>query len=103
MYQGDLPYQKRLFDVSGRSAISNCGAPTGKWSEFLNQRTCKRSCKRDAPILRPLKKIYNLDSIPENSILVNADVMGLYQSEPNELDLTALGQALEERNGSTFA
>ena len=102
MYQGDLQYQKRLFDVLGRSAISNCGAPTGKWSEFLNQHLQKVMQKR-CSYIKASKKIYILDSIPENAILVNADVMDLYQSEPNELDLTALGQALEERNGSTFA
>ena len=83
MYQGDLPYL---------IAVLRQGSDLSFW---IN--TCKRSCKRDAPILRPLKKIYNLDSIPENSILVNANVMGLNPSELNEVDLRALGQALEER------
>ena len=102
IYQGDLPYQKRLYDVSGRSAISNCGAPTGKWSEFLNQHLQKVMQKR-CSYIKASKKIYILDSIPENAILVNADVMDLYPSEPHEVDLRALGQALEERNGSACA
>ena len=31
-----------------------------------------------------IKKINNLDSIPENAILVTADVMGIYPSIPHE-------------------
>ena len=45
-----------------------------------------------------LKKIKNLGSLPENPILVTADVVGLYPSIPHEADLQALDEALENRN-----
>ena len=45
-----------------------------------------------------LKKIKNLGSLPENAILVTADVVGLYPSTPHEAGLQALEEALENRN-----
>ena len=39
-------------------------------------------------------KIHNLDSIPENAILVTADMVGLYPSTPHDQGLTALAGAL---------
>ena len=45
-----------------------------------------------------LKKIKNLGSLPENAILVTADVVGLYPSIPHEPGLQALEEALENRN-----
>ena len=45
-----------------------------------------------------LKKIKNLGSLPENAILVTADVVGLYPSIPHEAGLQALEEALENRN-----
>ena len=47
-----------------------------------------------------LKKIKNLDSFPENAILVTADVVGLYPSIPNKAGLKALEETLENRNQS---
>ena len=49
-----------------------------------------------------IKKINNLDSIPENAILVTADVVGLYQSIPHEVGLRALREALDKRDEKTI-
>ena len=49
-----------------------------------------------------IKKINNLDSIPENAILVTADVVGLYPSIPLEVDLRALREALDKRDEKTI-
>ena len=43
-----------------------------------------------------LKKIKQIRNLPEDSILVTADVVGLYPSIPHELGLKALGKALEK-------
>ena len=45
-----------------------------------------------------IKKINNLDSIPENAILVTADLLGLYPSKPHEVSLRALWEALHKRD-----
>ena len=42
-----------------------------------------------------IKKINNLDSTPENAILLTADMMGLYPSTPYDVGLTALTGALD--------
>ena len=59
---------KRFYDVPGRPVISNCGTPTEIYikdtGDFLN-------------------KIKNINAIPENAILVTADVVGLYPSIPH--------------------
>ena len=43
-----------------------------------------------------LKKIKQIRNLPEDSILVTADVVGLYPSIPHELGLKALEEALEK-------
>ena len=45
-----------------------------------------------------LKKIKNLGSLPENAVLVTANVVGLHPSIPYEAGLQALEEALENRN-----
>ena len=42
-----------------------------------------------------IKKINNLDSIPENAILLTADMVGLYPSTLHHVGLTALTGALD--------
>ena len=49
-----------------------------------------------------IKKINNLVSIPENAILVTADVVGLYPSIPCEVGLRALREALDKRDEKTI-
>ena len=41
-----------------------------------------------------IKKISNLHSIPENAILLTADMVGLYPSTPHHVGLTALTEDL---------
>ena len=92
---------KRLDYVPGRPVIFNCGTPTEKVSEFVDYHLkpvmqSGRSYIKDVGDF--LKKIKNLDFLPENAVLVIADVVGLYSSIPHEADLQALEEALASRN-----
>ena len=76
--------------------ISNCGTPTEKVSEFLDYHLkpvtqSGRSYIKDSGDF--LKKMKNLGSLPENTIVV-----GIYPSIPHEAGLQALEEALENRN-----
>ena len=44
-----------------------------------------------------IKKTHNLGSIPENTILVKVDVVGLYPSIPDEIQFKALREILDKR------
>ena len=91
---------KRLKNVPGRPVISNCRTPTEKVSEFhdhhLNpvMQSCW-SCIKDSG--DSLKKISNVGNIPENAILVTADVIGMYPNIPHNAGLKALNNVLEAR------
>ena len=87
-----LKIHKRLYNVPGRPVISNCGTPTEKVSEFLDNHL--------KPVMREgmsyikysndfMHKIRDLKDIPNNALLVTADVVGLYPSIPNEAGLQA--------------
>ena len=45
-----------------------------------------------------IKKINNLESIPENAILLTADVVGLYPSIPHGVSLRKLREVLDKRD-----
>ena len=49
-----------------------------------------------------IKKTWNLGSIPENTILVMADVVDLYPSIPHEAGLKALRKYLMRENNTIF-
>ena len=91
---------KRLKNVPGRPVISNCGTPTEKVSEFhdhlLNpvMQSCWSYIKDSGD---SLKKISNVGNIPENAILVTADVIGMYPNIPHNAGLKALNNVLEAR------
>ena len=89
---------KRLSDVPGRPVISNCGMPTEKVSEFLDYEL-KPVMQKGKSYIRDsghfLEKIKNISTLPENAILVTADVVGLYPSIPHQAGLSALKEALE--------
>ena len=91
---------KRLSDVPGRPVISNCGAPTEKVSEFLDFHL-KPIMKNGKSYIRDsnhfLEKIKNISSIPDDAMLVTADVVGLYPSIPHSAGLNSLKRALEKR------
>ena len=91
---------KRLSNVPGRPVFSNCGVPTEKVSEFLDSHM--------QPIMRKgwsyfkdsqdfVNKSRKLGKIPDNAILVTADVVGLYPSIPHNVGLRALKEALDKR------
>ena len=48
-------------------------------------------------------KIKNLTSIPSGSLLVTADVVGLYPNIPHDLGLKALREALAKRENKSVA
>ena len=95
---------KRLSDVAGRPVISNCDTPIEICSEFLDHHL-KKVMQKGWSYMKDsggfIKKINNLDSIPENVILVT-DVVGLYPSIPHEVGLTALREALDKRDEKTI-
>ena len=69
---------KRLYDVLGRSVISNCGTPIEKVSEFLDHHLKPVMQEGESYIKDTgdfLNKIKNINAIPENAILVTADVV----------------------------
>ena len=79
---------KRLSNVPGRPVISNCRTPIEKVSEFLENHL--------QPIIRKglsyikdsrdfINKIRRMRSIPDNAILVTADVTALYPSIPHNV------------------
>ena len=74
---------KRLYNATGRPVMSNCGTPTEKMSEFLDHHL-QPVMKRGKCYLKDsnhfLEKRKKLGKVPPNSILVTADVVGLYRS-----------------------
>ena len=91
---------KRLSDLPGRPVILNCGMPTEKVSEFLDYQLKPvmqngKSYIRDSG--HSLERIKNINTLPENTMLVTADVVGLYTSIPHEAGISALKKALENR------
>ena len=92
---------ERLYNVSGRPVISNCGTTTEKMSEFLDhhlQPVMKGGKSYVKDTNHFLEKCKQLGKVPRNAILVTVDVLGLYPSIPHGLGLKALHEKLEERN-----
>ena len=91
---------KRLENVPARPVILNCGTPTEKVSEFLDFHL-KSVMQNRASYVRDSNdfknKIKNI-KIPNNALLVTADVVGLYPSIPHESGLNGLREALEQRS-----
>ena len=92
---------KRLSNVPGCPVISNCGTPTEKASEFLDYHL-KPVMQKSWSYIKDsgdfIEKIKRISNIPDDAILVTADVVGLYPSIPHELGLKALEEALEKRD-----
>ena len=91
---------KRLYDVPGRPVISNCGTPTEKASEFLDNQL-KEVMQNGWSYIKDsndfIKKIKHLKNIPDNALLVTVDVVGLYPSISHEAGLRALKEVLDRR------
>ena len=87
---------KRLHDVPGKPVMSNWGTPT----EFLENELSKVmqngwSYIKDSNDF--IKKIKHVKKIPDNAILVTADVVGLYPIIRHEMGLRALKEVLDRR------
>ena len=91
---------KRLYDVPGRPVISNCGTPTEKASEFLDNQL-KEVMQNGWSYIKDsndfIKKIKHLKNIPDNALLVTSDVVGLYPSIHHEAGLRVLKEVLDRR------
>ena len=86
---------KRLVDVPGRLVISNCGTPTEKDSKFLDlQPIMKSSTSYIKSTNDFLSKHKYLKKVPDNAMLVTADVVGLYPSIPHNEGLEVLEKQL---------
>ena len=84
---------KRLYDIPGILVISNCGTLTEKISEFLDHHL-KPIMQEGWSYIKDtedfLKKVQNIGKITQDSILVTADVVGLYPSIPHNAGLDGL-------------
>ena len=89
--------RKRLNNVPGRPAISNCGAPSEKASEFLGFHL-KRVMQNGASYIEVsndfMNKVKNTN-ISNDALLLTADIVGLYPSIYHELGLKTLRNVLE--------
>ena len=97
---------KRLNSVPGRPVISNCGFFTENISAFLDhhlQPLAKKVRSYIKDTNHFLKKIMDLDGLPEGAILCTVDVVGLYPSIPHEEGLEALEGVLERREDKTIS
>ena len=77
---------KRLFEVPGRPVISNYGTTTEKVSEFLVSEL-KSVMQEGWSYIKDsgdfIKKLKNIDHVPQDAIMGIADVVGLYTSIPH--------------------
>ena len=83
--------------------ISNCGTLTEKVSEFLDSELKLVlqegwSCIKDSGDF--IKKLKNIDHIPQDGIMVTADVVGLYPSIPHD---AGLRKALDNRENKKIS
>ena len=91
---------KRLSDVPGWPVISNFGTPPEKVSEFSDyhlkpiMRNCNSYIRNSSYFLERIK---NICSIPDNVMLVPADVVGLYTSIPHS---SGLKKVLEKQQNT---
>ena len=96
---------KRLYNVPGRPVISNCGTPTEKASEFLDSQL-KPIMQKSWSYIKDsgdfIDKIKGIKNIPENALLVTADVVGLYPSIPHNAGLEALKTVLDKRENHSI-
>ena len=91
---------KRLSNIPGQPVISNCETPAKKASKFLDYHL-KPVMQRSWSYMKDtgdfIEKIKRISNLPDGTILVTADVVGLYLSISHELGLKALEEALEKR------
>ena len=96
---------KRMYNIPGRPAISNCGFYTGNISAFLDHQLKPIAMQAKSYIKDTndiLKKLRDLLGLPEESIVCTIDVVGLYPSISNKKGLRFLRYALEKRSKKMF-
>ena len=88
-------------NVPGRPVILNCGTPTEKACDFLDHhlKPVKPYIKDSGDFIH---KIKNLQSIPDDAILVTSNVVVLYPSIPHEAVSKALKDALDSRENKSI-
>ena len=97
---------KRSFDVPDRPAISNCGTPTENVSEFLYSELKSVMPEGWSHIKDSgdfIKKLKNIDHIPQDAIMVIEDAVSLYTSIPHNASLDALRKALDNRESKKIS
>ena len=78
---------KRLYDASGRPVISNCVTPTKKASQFLDNQMKEVTQNGWSYIKNSnsfIKKIKDLKNIPDDVLVVTANVLELHLSIPHQ-------------------
>jgi len=81
------------------TVTSGCGTPTEKISEFVDYHlkplvTTIQSFVKDTNDF--LHKLTDIDSLPQNAILVTIDVVGLYPHIPHNEGLDAIRRVLDK-------
>ena len=82
-----------LSKIPGCPVISNCGMPTEKISEFLDHHLQPLMKQGESYIKDTgdfLEKLKRVGEIPKGTIVVTADVVGLYSSIPHDGGLEVL-------------
>ena len=94
---------KRSYDVPGRPVISNNSTPTENISAFIDHHL-KEIPPKIPNILEDtrdfLNRIEELGDIPEDSILVSFDVVGLYPSIPHDEGIEYMHEMLQQHSTS---
>ena len=91
---------KRMSEIPDRPLISNCGTNTEKVSEFLDSEVKSVMQERWSYIKDSddfIKKLNNINHIPQDAIMVTADFVGLHPSIPHDAGLETIRKALDNR------
>ena len=90
---------ERIVNVPGRPVISNCGTLTEKASEFLGHHLQPIMKSSTSGTLRTLitfcRNLKNFKKVPDNAILVTADLIALYPSISHNEGLEVLKKQLD--------
>ena len=97
---------KRLHDVPGRPAISNCGYYTENISSFLDYHLQPLAQQVKSYIKDTnhfLNRLSSIGKLPQGAILCTVDVVGLYPNIPHSEGLTSLRRVLELKDNKQIS